>query len=254
MSTQYDTIGASYNEIKKLPAAQVESYNFHKAAAPYAKGAKVLDLACGTGQDSGALLAMGAASVVGVDISRAMIEVAEASLSSLSTSDKLRFQIGDCSKPVVFDGGPFDLVVGSWLLNYAPSAEEMTDMFRTVAMNLRDGGHFLAVTPHPTNDPRDHIERGASARPVQYGNITTFATADVEDGIATHLVAAMRPENVEFDAYHLRKDIYERCAREGGLEGELVWKPTELPAGEDAVSWKSYLEVPHFGILDVSKD
>ena len=76
----------------------------------------------------------------------------------------------------------------------------------------------------------------------------------MEDGIATHLVAAMKPENVEFDAFHLTKDVYERCAREGGLEGELVWKPTELPTSEDTVSWKSYFEVPHFGILDVAKN
>ena len=252
MSTQYDTIGASYNEMMKLPAAHIQDYNFHKAVAPYAKGAKILDLACGTGHYSKALLAMGATSVVGVDISPTMIKVAEASASS--TSDKLTFQVADCSKPVVFDGGPFHLVVGSWLLNYASSGKEMTDMFRNVAMNLRDGGHFLAVTPHPTNDPKGYVERAASARPVQYGNITTFTTNEVEGGIATHLVAAMRPDNVEFDAYHLRKDVYERCAREGGLEGELVWKLIELPAGEDAVSWKSYLEVPHFGILDVSKN
>ena len=143
MSTQYDTIGASYNDMRKFPAAQIQDYNFHKAAAPYAKGAKVLDLACGTGHYSRVLLAVGAASVVGIDISPVMIEAAEA--SSSSTSDKSTFQVGDCSKPVAFDGGPFDLVVGSWLLNYAPSGKEMTNMFRTVAMNLRDGGHFLAV-------------------------------------------------------------------------------------------------------------
>ena len=249
MSTQYDAIGASYDELKKLPAAQLEVYNFKKAMEPYAKGAKALDLACGTGHHAKTALDLGAALVVGVDISPAMVEVARSSL----TSDRATFLLGDCSKPTNFDGGPFDLVLGSWLLNYAPSAKEMSAMYRTVAMNLKEGGRLLAVTPHPTNGPKSHQDRGVIARPVKRGNITTFVKDEVEDGVVIHLVGITPSGKIEFDGYHLKKDVYERCAREGGMKGALLWKPVELPAGDIADSWDTYLEIPHFGILDVAK-
>ena len=44
---------------------------------------------------------------------------------------------------------------------------------------------------------------------------------DVEDGVATHVDARMKRGKVEFDAYHLRKTVYEMSAREDGLEGSL---------------------------------
>lgn len=249
MSTQYDAIGASYEEMKKLPAAQLEAYNFRKAVALYVKGAKVLDLACRTGFYAKTMLEMGAALVVGVDISSAMISVAKAT----SQSDKLVFQVGDCSKPMHRDGGHFDVVPGVCLLNYASNGEEMTDMFRNVAMNLREGGRFLAVTPHPANDPKRHSEAAAAARPVQYGNVTVSVTGEVADGVATHLVAVIGSGTVEFDAYHLRKEVYEQSAIEGGMRGTLAWRPIDLRSNDDAETWGSYLKVPHFGILEVYK-
>ncbi|KAL8737011.1 MAG: hypothetical protein Q9181_002098 [Wetmoreana brouardii] len=249
MATQYDAIGALYEEMRKLPAAQLQDYNFKKAVAPYAKDAKVLDLACGTGHNAKTVSDMGAAHVVGIDISSEMIEVAKAT----STSDKLTFHIGDCSKPVRFEEGPFDLVLGVWLLNYAGNAEEMLDMCRNIAMNLKENGRFLGVTPHPTNDPKRHIERAAAARPVQYGNVTVTVRDEAGDGVATHLVAVTGQGNIEFDAYHLKRDIYEKSAKEGGLNGALVWEPVQLPAEYTAESWNSYLALPHFGILHVSK-
>lgn len=246
MSTQYDTIGATYEEMRKLPAAQLQDYSFRKALAPYMKGTKVLDLACGTGYYSRTALELGAASVIGVDISPGMIEAAKA----LTASSKVTFQVADCSKPVIFDGGPFDLVLGAWLLNYAPNATEMRDMYRTVAMNLKQGGRFLGVTPHPTNDPKGHENQATAVRPIQNGNVTMLVKNEVEDGVATHLVAVTPSGKIEFEGFHLTKDVYERCAREGGMTGELIWKPLEFPAGE---SWDSFLEVPHFGILDLAK-
>jgi len=54
---------------------------------------------------------------------------------------------------------------GAWFLNYAPSGRDMVDMFRNVALNLRDGGHFVGVTPPPTQDPTAFVEAERQARP-----------------------------------------------------------------------------------------
>lgn len=250
MSTQYDNIAASYEELRKIPAAQLSGYNFESTIAPYVSGAKVLDLACGTGYWARKYLDMGAASVTGVDISSAMIENAK---GTAPFSDKLRFQVGDCSKPTLFEDGPFDLVLGVWLLNYAPNRREMKEMFRNIAMNLKDGGRFIGVTPHPTNDPKAHTEKAAAARPVQYGNVTVNIAGELDDGVATHVTAVTGKGTIDFDAYHLQKDVFEAAAMDGGMNGELVWKSAELPPGESAEAWSSFVKVPHFGILTVLK-
>ena len=127
MSTQYDEIGTSYDEMRKLPVALLEAANVKEATKPYISGSRVLDLACGTGLFSRAFLDWGASSVLGVDISTTMVNAARVS----STSNKLSFKVADCSRPIQYEGGPFDLVFGAWLLNYAPSGKDMANMFRT---------------------------------------------------------------------------------------------------------------------------
>ena len=256
MSTQYDNIGTSYDEMRKLPVALLETANVKVSTKPFISGAQVLDLACGTGHFSKAFLDWGASSAVGVDISTTMIEAARFSCFS----ENVRFEVGDCSKPQQYNGGPFDLVFGAWLLNYAPSGKDMANMFRNAAINLKDGGHFIAVTAPPTNDPKAHTEAALAARPEQYGGITVTVRGDVEDGVATHVDAITKSAKVEFDTFDLRKDVHESAAREGGFKGNLTWRRVTIPEGygdglgdEGDEAWRSYFAVPHFGILVACK-
>lgn len=60
MSTQYDDMGAAYEEMRKLPISVLQDANVEAAVAPFIKGAKVLDLACGKGYYSKKFLEWGA--------------------------------------------------------------------------------------------------------------------------------------------------------------------------------------------------
>lgn len=257
MSAQYDDIGAKYEELRKQPYSILIDANVEAAVTPFIKGAKVLDLACGTGYYSIKFLEWGATQVVGVDISQAMVNAANAATTKL---DRLSFHVGDCSIPVHHQQGPFDLVFGAWLLNYASDGKEMANMFRHVSMHLKDSGRFVGITQPPTDDPRDYNERASAARPAQYGDITVAITKDVEEGVAAHLVAALESGKIEFDSYHLSKSVYRRSAREGGMGGTLFWRPVDSPdIGEDVLerihdaSWATYLTVPHFSTLVIEK-
>lgn len=259
MSTQYDDIGTSYDEMKKLPVAFLERENVEAAIAPYIENATILDLACGTGYYSKAFLEWGAKSVVGVDISTAMIEAAQASTSNLG-AERLSFRVADCSKPVQHERSPFDIVFGAWLLNYASSSTEMAGMFRNIAINVKDKGRFIGITPHPTDNPKAHTEAALAAQPEKYCGVAVTIKREVEDGLETHLDAPTRAGKVEFDAYHLRKRVYERAAREGGLKGVLSWIPVVVPDdqkgsldGDQHSSWNTYLKVPHFSVLIIDK-
>jgi len=236
-----------------------------EAVAPFIKDARVLDLACGSGFYSYDFLKWGASKVVGIDISSAMIEEARSShVPSDSNGATIEFKVADCSKPVPYEGRPFDLVSGAWLLNYAPSGRDMAEMFRTVALNLTDGGHFVAVTPPPTQDHTAFVEAERKARPLKKGGsggLLCSVTGVVKDGIAFHVHADTRRGKVDFDCYHLRKEVCEASAREGGLSGELEWNVTAVPeeflkegeGGASVEEVESYKVTPHFGVLVVAK-
>ena len=204
--------------------------------------------------------------MVGVDLSPAMIEGARAAASSQipSSSATIEFRIADCSKPVSYEGGPFDVVFGAWLLNCAPSGKDMVGMYRNVALNLKDGGHFVTVVPPPNQDPAAFVEAEAKARPSELGGsggLICSVTGVVEDGAIYHAHADTRLGDVDFDGYYLRKAVYEASAREGGLCGELVWRVTTVPdeilkdrrGGASVEEINSYKVTPHFGILVVAK-
>jgi toxoflavin synthase len=88
------------------------------------------------------LLEWGASSVVGVDISPAMMAVAESQREKWPEKrmrERLRFVVGDAATlgKVGHDGGndagqQFDLVTGMWLLNYARTTEDLRSMFETI--------------------------------------------------------------------------------------------------------------------------
>ncbi len=96
--------------------------------------ARVLDLACGTG-DLAAALAQRGYEVVGLDGSAAMLDLARRNAPDAT------FVLGDAR---AFDTErPFDLVVCTFdSLNHVMRAEELGEVFRAVFCALRPGGRF----------------------------------------------------------------------------------------------------------------
>lgn len=106
-------------------------------------GRRVLDLGCGAGQLSSALVDAGA-TVVGIDVSPAMIDIARSRLDGSAT-----FSVGDISHPLPFDTNSFDLVVASLVMHYL---KDWTPVLREVARVLKPDGVAAFSTHHPTMD------------------------------------------------------------------------------------------------------
>ena len=90
----------------------------------------------------------------------------------------------------------------------------------------------------------------------------------MDDGVTTHIVISSLEseggeEKFSFDAYHLKKEVYERAAREAGFGGKVRWIETRIPEGEgfrgdlpgvEGLGWGTYLDVPHWGMLIVVRE
>lgn len=170
----------------------------------------------------------------------------------------------DCSIPKAYDGGPFDVVFGAWLLNYAPDREGLVNMFRNVALNLKDGGRFVSVTVPPSSNPIDSLNAEINARPMPAGSgyLTYDYLEDVEDGIYFRVYGETPLGDLSFLCYHLRKEIYEEAAREAGLTGKIEWGVTKVPerylkgegpGGASLAKLQTYTTIPNYGVLVIVK-
>jgi demethylmenaquinone methyltransferase/2-methoxy-6-polyprenyl-1,4-benzoquinol methylase len=119
-------------------------------AAP-SRGVRALDLATGTGDIAFALSARGA-SVVGVDITRRMIELARARAVPVPAGHRPRFLVGDMLA-LPFSDASFDLVTTGYGLRNVPDLTTAVDEIRRV---LKPGGRVLSLD---FNRPQNRVVR-----------------------------------------------------------------------------------------------
>ena len=292
-ATQYNALAPKYQNIKRIPATYVETANVRAATAPFIHNARVLDLACGTGYYSRKLLEWGASSVVGVDVSEGMIDVASSSSSSSLTltpqqvsdgSGKLKFQVGDARTLGVIEGGNFDLISAVWLLNYATNLSELTKMFSNISKNLKSGGGgggvFVGLTtrpvpraemvPHKVLNDNIRVKKAETwGMDVRYCDLDDNDNRKLDGGLKGWRVEIStetkfgKEDGVAFTTFHLPMEDYETAAREGGMKGKLEWlevklegeerKEAERDAGEQY--FREYFGGlgPHFGILVIER-
>ena len=112
-------------------------------------GKSVLDLACGEGFYSRRIKKNGAEQVIGVDLSENMIKLAR----KREAQDRLGiiYTVGDITE--LGEIGNFDLVVASYLLNYAQTRGQLLDMCQTIFANLKPGGRFVSINNNPEQPP-----------------------------------------------------------------------------------------------------
>jgi len=205
------------------------------------KDASVLDLACGTGIGLREARKLGASHLVGVDISKDMIEVCK----SHPTSSAFELHVADCSQPLDHLGlqpASFDLVIGMWLLNYAESASQMQSFWSNIAKYLKPGAKFVGIIQNQEEYPF----QPSSMKTLKYGakesNLTPLPSGD---GVRMHLEFDTTPK-VEFDTYVLKQEIFEDAAAKAGMVGLQYVKPGPETLTEeerkDLEWWKELLD------------
>lgn len=241
---EYDTIGTQYDVIKTASYNRVEQSNFRNSVEPFLQnhGTTILDFACGTGFYSELLLKWGSPSMTltGLDISSAMVDGASARLAKTPYTSRAHFLHADGAAPK-FYGPPgsegFDVATGAWFLNYAKDKQELTAMFNCISTNLSPKGVFVGICMPPTDDVAGQA-RAFNSEPLLARGGVRYEYGDElknRDGFPCHVFAIPPPgsppsvKGVDFWTYHLKKSVYEKAARNGGMNGKLEWRSCDFP-------------------------
>lgn len=110
------------------------------------QGQRILDLGCGEGYCARELASRGAGSILGIDLSGSMIEIAKKQESEFRQG--IRFEQGDIVSLDLPDDS-FDLALGVFVFSYL-KIEDMVAAFKEVRRVLAVGGRFVFSVPHPS--------------------------------------------------------------------------------------------------------
>ncbi len=219
---QYDTIADAYRDSKQLPFREViERYTLFKILRDI-RGAKVLDMACGDGFYTRLLKQAGAAQVTGVDISIEMIRLAE--------QEERRNPLG-CTylhgDAAAFEPAePVDLVVATYLLNYARTREQLLRFCQACHDALRPGGRFAGVNDNVRNPPVGTLSWK------KYGLQKSCPPRPKEGDVILYTITNQDGQRFEFENYYLEPRTYERAFRDAGFQDfrwvELSLHPSQL--------------------------
>lgn len=246
MVTDYNSghTAEHYQEAKTQPWRElVEDYSFLELIGDVS-GKTVLDVACGEGHFTRMLRRSGAADVVGTDISQRMIDLAreQEALRPLG----ITYRVEDAR--TVVPQQDFDFVVSAWLLVYAQSRAELTQMCRGLASRVRSGGRFVTVA---TNPGVYHFDSAPDYR--KYG--VAMALADhAFDGAPIHFTLLLEDAELEIDNYYLPIAAYETAFSEAGFHDFRVHPPQLSPAVDNPRYWDDFMDYPMLVLMDCIRD
>ncbi len=244
MSTDYESIAEQYRDSKHAPwRMQIEIPSFMRLLGELS-GKSVLDLACGEGFYSREFMRRGAARVVGVDNSPAMISLARS--AERAGGAGVDYVLADVQALEL--GEQFDLVAAAFLLNYASSAAELCEMCRAVARHLKPGCRFVTVNSNPE----------IGAKPVDYRpyGFERLVAADMRNG--SPFVFRNYQDDTSFDitVYHLDVATHERAVAQAGLTGVRWVRPEVFPGGSESSGsgyWDTFLRDPPIILIDCQR-
>lgn len=236
MAAQYDAFAELYQRTKQAPLREhIEAFTLMRLIGDV-RGARVLDLACGEGFYSRRLKRAGADLVVGVDISPAMIRLADQQERDCPLG--VRYLCANAAE--LEDLGQFDIVTAAYLLHYARDAQELGAMAQRIAAQLPAGGRFVSLNENPAQSAAQHAGYD------RYGFNKT-AVVPLTDGAEITYWFVTGREHFQIQLHYFSTATYERALREAGFV-DLAWHPLQLdPAGiaqHGAGYWQEYLLNP----------
>jgi len=203
----YNKISQAYKDSKLLPyRSHVEAYTLFKLLGNI-EGKSIIDFACGEGFYTRLLIKLGAKSVLGVDVSPKMIELAEN--EEYENPIGCEYLIADIGK--MGELGEFDIVTAIYLLNYAKSRDELFDYCKAIYKHLKPGGRFIGFNDSPENKVENY------GKYKKYGFYKTTTKERKEGDPITYHDTNLDGKEFQFDNYYLSPETYHYVFKQCGL-------------------------------------
>lgn len=231
---EYDAIARGYQDSKRLPFREyVERHTLFELLGDVA-GKTVLDLACGEGFYTRLLRHAGALEITGVDISAAMIELAEEQERRHPLG--CRYVQADIAE---FEPDPgADLVVAVYLLNYAKTPEELFRFCRVCHDALRPGGRLVGLNNNVHNVTVGH----GSCR--KYGLERTWESPLAEGDAIRYTMINADGQQIQFDNFYLEPHTHAVAFERAGFR-DFRWVDVSLhPSEADNPFWDEFMADP----------
>jgi len=108
------------------------------------KNKTLLDMGCGFGDHAKKLSKKGAKKIIGFDISKKLIAIA-----NKQNISNCKFEYGNLDKKLKYKNNSFDIVYSSLAIHYI---KNLSQLFKEVNRVLKQGGIFVFSTGHPIAD------------------------------------------------------------------------------------------------------
>ncbi len=231
---QYDAIAKAYQGSKQLPFQKyIEAYSLFEILGDI-RGATVLDLACGDGFYTRKIKRAGALQVTGVDLSAAMIKLAEKEERTRPLGCKyLHRDVAELewSEQV-------DLVVAMYLLNYAKTREELLSFVEVAYNRLRPGGRLVGF-----NDNVQQVPKGSRSF-AQYGLQKECVNAPQEGDVILYKVMNEDGTQFKFKNYFLKPETYQWAFQKAGFSDFQWVGPYLHPSQQHNPFWDAFMSHP----------
>nr|VFK29205.1 MAG: Ubiquinone/menaquinone biosynthesis C-methylase UbiE [Candidatus Kentron sp. MB] len=216
MAAVYDSIAQQYENAIELPIRKYIFDYTYLSLLGALSGKSILDLACGGGYYTRKIKQEGASHVVGVDISEKMIELANQEEKGKPLG--IEYIVRDVCE--LGEIGRFDMVVASYLLNYAQTEKQLLEMCRNIYANLKPGGRFVTLSDNTEQSPSSY------SKIEKYGLIKKISRP-LHEGSPITITLAREENQVSFDTYYLSKATYDSAFRSVGFK-EIHWHPLKV--------------------------
>lgn len=223
--------GVTYNDFVEQPAM--------KSLIPTLHGKLILDLGCGAGHLARYCIENGAARVLGVDISRNMIDQANIE-NKHEKIDYICMPIEDLE----LTDYKFDIIISSLAVHYI---EDYSALVEKISRLLNKNGAFIFSTEHPIVTARR--EKNNWIKDLE-GNRLHYAVDHYQE-------EGMREEHWYVDGvikYHRTVSTLLNTLINNGLVLEKIIEPQSIPAGLEIMpKLKHEARKPSFMIIKASK-
>ena len=230
----YETIAGLFADSMQLPFREAIEKHTLRSLAGDISGARVLDMACGDGFYTRWAKRAGASAALGVDISAAMIRLAEeAEKRSPLGCD---YQQSDVAGTILSD--PVDLIIAVYSLGYARDSEQLLQFCKACCDALREGGRFVGLNDNVRNPPAAGISWA------QYGLERFCESPPSEGGSVRYRITNPDGRQFEVENFYLERETYEGAFQAAGFR-EFNWVDVIVkPAERDNPFWNHFLANP----------